>query len=173
MLIDKAKHKARVLSFWAKHGLEATMEAFEVKGRTLYYWRRQLREGGGRLKALNEKSKTPRRRRRRTWPPQVLAQIRHLRTDHPNLGKEKLYLFLKRFCEREGLDCAKPRTIGRIIADAPGKMRSLPVKVRSNGQRVLRKKVAKARKPKGFKSTYPGHCGAFDTVERFIEGYRR
>ena len=35
MLSDKAKHKARVLSFWAKHGLEATMEAFEVKGRTL------------------------------------------------------------------------------------------------------------------------------------------
>ena len=38
---------------------------------------------------------------------------------------------------------------------------------------MLRKKVAKARKPKGFKSAYSGHCGAFDTVERFIEGYRR
>ncbi len=47
MLSDKAKHKARVLSFWAKHGLEATMEDFEVKDCTLYYWRRQLREGGG------------------------------------------------------------------------------------------------------------------------------
>ena len=47
MLSEKAKHKARVLSFWAKHGLEATMEDFEVKGCTLYYWRRQLREGGG------------------------------------------------------------------------------------------------------------------------------
>ncbi len=35
MLSDKAKHKARVLSFWAKHGLEATIEAFEVKDRTL------------------------------------------------------------------------------------------------------------------------------------------
>ncbi len=149
------------------------MEAFEVKGRTLYYWRQQLREGGGRLEALNEKSKTLRRRRRRTWSSLVLAQIRHLRTDHPNLSKEKLYLFLKRFCEREGLVCPKPMTIGRIIADAPGKMRSFPVKVRSNGQRVLRKKVAKARKPKGFKSAYPGHCGAFDTVERFIEGFRR
>ena len=147
MLSEKAKHKARVLSFWAKHGLEATMEAFEVKGRTLYYWRRQLREGGGRLEALNEKSKTPRRRRKRTWSPLVLAQIRHLRTDHPNLSKEKLYIFVKPLCEREGLDCPKPRTIGRIIADAPGNMRSFPVKVRSNGQMVLRKKVAKARKP--------------------------
>ncbi len=69
-----------------------------------------------------------------------------------DLSKEKLYIFVKPMCEREGLDCPKPRTIGRIIADAPGKMRSFPVKVRSNGQRVLRKKVAKARKPKGFKS---------------------
>jgi len=72
---------------------------------------------------------------------QGLAQIQHFRTDHPDLIKEKLYLFHKRFCEREDLVCTKPRTIGRIIAEAPGKMRGFPVKGRSNRQKVLRGKL--------------------------------
>ena len=95
MVSEKAKHRAQVLSFWAKHGLEPTMEAFEVKRRTLYYWRRQLREGDGKLEALNESSKAPHRRRRRFWPEPVLCEIRRLRMLRPNLGKEKLYLIVK------------------------------------------------------------------------------
>ncbi len=60
MVSEKAKHKARVLTFWAKHGAEATEEAFGVKRRTLYYWTGQvMKGGGGKLEALNEGSKPP------------------------------------------------------------------------------------------------------------------
>ena len=150
MLSEKAKHKARVLSFWAKHVLEPTMEAFGVRLRTLYCWKSQLRQDSGKLEALNERSKAPHRRRRRAWPQQVIAEIRRLRAMHPNLGKEKLYPFLKAFCETKGLGCPKSKTIGRIIAEAPDKMRTVPMKVRPNGQRVP-KKVHRPRKPKGFR----------------------
>lgn len=172
MVSEKGKHKARVLSFWAKHGLEATVEAFGVKRRTLYYWRERLMKGGGKPEGLNEKSKAPHRRRRRSWPQSVVAQIRRLRTEHPNLSKEKIYLSLKPFCNTRALGCPKPRTIGRIIAQAPDKMRTVPMKIRPNGHRVT-KKVKRARKPKGFKASSPGHCGAFDTVELFLDGLRR
>jgi len=47
-----------------------------------------------------------------------------------NLSKEKLYPFVKVFCEARRFSCPKPRTIGRIIADQPDKMRSRPVKLR-------------------------------------------
>ena len=113
ILSEKAKHKARVLSFWAKHGVEATEEAFGVKRRTLYCWKEQLMKGGAKLEALSEKSKAPHRRRRRSWSLSVVGEIRRLRTIHPNLGKEKLYPFLKAFCETKDLVCPKAKTIDR------------------------------------------------------------
>ena len=173
MVSEKGKHKARVLSFWARHGLEATEEAFGAKMRTLYYWREQLMKGDGKLEALNERSKAPHRRRRRSWPQAVVAQIRRLRSEHPNLSKEKIYLWLKPFCDRQGLHCPGQRTIGRIIADAPDKMRTVPMKVRPSGKLVARNRTLRARKPKGFRATAPGQCGAFDTVEYFLDGLRR
>ena len=172
MVSEKAKHKARVLSFWAKHGMEATEEAFGVKRRTLYYWKSQLMKGNGKLEALNEGSKAPHKRRSRNWPALVLAQIRRLRTEHPNISKEKIYVSLKPWCDTRDLRCPKPRTIGRIIAGAADKMRTVPTKIRPNGQRVM-KKPKRTRKPKGFTANGPGQCGAFDTVELFLDGLRR
>ncbi len=101
------------------------------------------------------------------------GEIRRLRMLRPNLGKEKLYLIVNPFCSLKGLPCPKPATIGRIIASAPDKMRTVPMKVRPNGKRIARKRVPKPRKPKGFVANSPGHCGAFDTVELFLDGLRR
>lgn len=173
MVSEKGKHKARVLSFWAKHGLEATEEAFGIGRRSLYYWRGQLMQGSGKLEALNERSKAPRHKRRRSWPQAVTSEIRRLRTVHPNFSKEKMYPFLKAFCDARELRCPKGRTIGRIIAEASDKMRTVPIKLRPNGQRVQRKKTYRPRKPKGFVASAPGQCGAFDTVEYFLDGLRR
>lgn len=36
MLTEKAKHKARILVFWEKHGIQATLDAFPVKRPTLF-----------------------------------------------------------------------------------------------------------------------------------------
>ena len=173
MITEQAQRKARILTFWHTHGLKATVEAFGVKHRTLYYWQAQLKQGKGQLEALNPKSKVPKVRRRRLWPPEVIQEIRHLRTAHPNLGKDKLHPFLKTYCTIHNLRCPSDRTVGRLIADAPDKMRTFPVKVRHNGTVVIRKPRKKARKPKHFKATYPGHCGSFDTIEKIIDGTRR
>jgi transposase InsO family protein len=173
MVSDKAQYRYEVLRFWERYGLAPTLEAFKVKRRTLYHWRGQLRIDGGDLEALNEKSRAPRLKRKRLWPKEVTEEIRRLRTLYPNLSKEKLYPAMKLFCEQRKLSCPKARTIGRIIADQPDKMRSRPIKVRSNGQRIERKKRPKGRKPKGYKASAPGQCGAFDTVEYFLDGIRR
>ena len=141
---------------FGRYGLAPTLEAFKVKRRTLYHWRHQLRMDGGDLEALNEKSRAPRLKRKRLWPKEVTEEIRRLRTLYPNLSQEKLYPVMKLFCEQRKLSCPKARTIGRIIADQPDKMRSRPIKVRSNGQRIERKKSPKGRKPKGYKASAPG-----------------
>jgi hypothetical protein len=46
MLTEKAKRKAKILIFWEKHGLEATLDAFPYKRSTLYLWKKQWERGG-------------------------------------------------------------------------------------------------------------------------------
>ena len=173
MVTEAARRRARILAFFHNHGPEATAEAFGMSLRTLARWQQNLRRGNGQLEALNPQSRKPHRCRRRSWPDAITAELRRLRTEHPNLGPDKVALLLVPFAAQRGLPCPKARTVARIIAAAPGKMRVFPVKVRHNGRIVPRQRAVRLRKPKRFVATYPGHCGAFDTVERFIHGCRR
>lgn len=173
MITDKAKHKAEVLSFWQKHGIEATKEAFGVKERTLYLWKNQLKRGQGKLESLNELPRRPHSVRKRDWPFAITNEIKRLRKEHPNLGPDKIAVLFRNSDKLKVLKLPKARTVARIIADTPDKMRSYPIKVRHNGQIVKRVKAKKIRKPKYFAAFHPGHCGAFDTVEKFVHGLRR
>jgi len=171
-MTDKARKKFEILVFWEKHGLPATMDAFKVSRRTLFLWKRQLRNGHGKPTALEEQSRAPVRCRIRAWPLSVLEEIKQLRMQHPNLGKAKLQILLERYCRRHALPIPAVSTVGRLIKDLGG-LRIFPQKVSHFGKirKANRQKVL--RKPKDFKATHPGHCVALDTVERFIHGCRR
>ena len=95
MLTEKAKYKAKVLVFWGKHGLEACLDAFPVKRSTLFLWKKKLKKGGGRLEALNDQKRTPRTKRKRLWPYEIQQEIKRLRQEHPNLGKDKIHILIK------------------------------------------------------------------------------
>lgn len=94
--------------------------------RTLFDWQAKLRAEGGNLAALTPRSTAPKHRRHRQWPAPLMTEIRRLRSDHPNLGKETLHLLLQPFAATHRLPCPSARTIGRLIADAPDKMRRHP-----------------------------------------------
>ena len=113
MISADADARYRILCFWEKHGLLATQEAFKVSRRTLYAWRQRLRSGGGKPAACAPTSTRPHRLRRRVWPAALVDEIRRLRAQHPNLGKEKLHPFLAAWCTRHALRCPSVRTIGR------------------------------------------------------------
>lgn len=172
MITEKAKIKAKVLIFWEKHGLEATLDAFPHKRSTLYLWKKQWEQGGKKIEALNEKSRIPRTKRKRLWPLEIIQEIKSLRNIYPNLGEEKIYPLLLKFCSEKNLFCPKPVTIGRLIHDLGG-LRIFPQKVSHFGKikKMNRQKVL--RKPKDFKALYAGHLVALDTVERFVNGCRR
>ena len=172
MISKKALHKARVLAFWEKHGLKATLDAFEVKRRTLFNWKRQFNQGGRVNIALNEKKRTPKKKRVRIWSEQIIAEIKRLRWLHPNLGKDKVHPELKEFCNTNKLKCPKIATIGRIIKDLGG-LRMYPSKVSHFGKIKPIKRTKVLRKPKDLKAEYPGHLVALDTVERIVWGKRR
>jgi transposase InsO family protein len=172
MITEKALKKAKIIVFWEKHGLATTMEAFGIKRRTLFDWKRKWEEGGKKPEALNEKKRAPQNKRKRIWSEEVIAEIKRQRWEHPNLGKEKLFPILNQFCKTKSIPCPKPQTIGRLIKDMGG-LRMFPQKISHFGKikKINRQKVL--RKPKDFKATYPGHCVSLDTIERFVNGSRR
>ena len=176
MLTEKAKYKAKVISFWEKHGLVATIDAFPVKRSSLFEWKKKLKASGGKLLSLNEKKRTPKHTRKRDWPFEIRQKIKAIRSNPvcPNLGPEKIYPLLVVFCKERGFACPMPATITRIIADDPEKMRIFPQKISHFGKikKTNRQKVL--RKPKeGLKPEYPGHLIALDTIEKFVDGTRR
>lgn len=174
MVTNEAKKRAKILRFWKQYGLRATQDAFAVSRASLFEWKKRLRDGKGRLTSLNVKDKTPRKRRARLWPIEIIRMIKIIRSAHPNLGKEKLHPELKEFCDRQQLLCPSIATIGRLIADDPSKMRMLVSRPSCAGRRKQRMpRKTKARKPKGYVPSRPGECVAFDTVEKVIYGSRR
>jgi hypothetical protein len=94
MITEIALKRCRILAFWEKHGLEATMEAFKVKRRTLFNWKSILNKGGGKIESLNNKKRTPINKRKRLWNSQILEEIKRLRDEHPNLGADKIHPLL-------------------------------------------------------------------------------
>lgn len=171
MITPKALRKAKILAFWEKHGLRAALDAFEVKRRTLFDWKKKWEEGGRKPEALNEKLRTPKTKRKRLWSEEIIAEIKRIRWAHPNLGKEKLYPELLKFCLKSKLLCPKPKTIGRLIRDLGG-LRMYPAKISHFGKvkKANRQKVL--RKPRDFQAKYPGHCVALDTIEKNVWGSR-
>jgi len=171
MITEQAIQRCRILTFWDKHGTSATEEAFSIKRRTLFLWQKKLKEGGGKPEALNPIKRIPKNKRRRVWDCRTLEEIKRLRDKHKNLGKEKLYPLLADFCDVEGLTCPSPSTIGRLVKDLGG-LRDFPKKITGTGKikKADRNKVL--RKPKRFKALYPGHCIAFDTIEKQRSGKR-
>jgi transposase InsO family protein len=172
MISDLAKKRAHIIMFWEKHGLSATTEAFGVKRRTLFNWKRALKQGKGKLESLNTGSRAPTTKRRRSWDYRILEEIKRLRYLHPNLGKEKLHPLLSRFCTELKLGSPSIRTIGRLMIDLGG-LRIVPQRITGTGRVKALIRVATLRKPNGLVATYPGHVVALDTFEEHINGSRR
>jgi transposase InsO family protein len=172
MISEKALKKMRILVFWEKHGIEATMEAFQVKRRTLFKWKKQFKAGGNKIEALNDSSRAPQKKRVRCWDDKIIAEIKRLRWEHPNLGKDKVHPELKEYCRENNLVCPTITTIGRIIKDLGG-LRMFPQKISHLGRARTLKRTKKLRKPKDFKALYPGHLVALDSIEKRIEGSKR
>ena len=167
-----AQHRLKVLDFLDRHGLAATCEAFAVSRRTLYRWKAALRQAGGNPTALVPRSSAPRTRRAPHWPTALVEQIRHLRTEYPNLGKAKVHALLADWCRQHAIPLPSVSTIGRIIAKDPHQMRHAPTRLSHKGRRKPVRRNRKNRQPKGQKHP-PLSVFACDTVIRVRDGIRR
>ena len=167
-----AQRRLAILRFWDTHGLDATRDAFGVSRRTLYRWKKALREADFNPAARTARSSAPQRRRQPRTDPRLGAEIRRLRTLYPNLGKDKLHVLRRPWCEDKGLPLPSASTIGRIVGRAPDKMRFAPARLDFRGRVKPLRRHLKSRKPQGVKPA-PLPCLATDTLERVRDGIRR
>ena len=164
-----ALNRLKILIFFDKHGLTATLDAFDVSRRTLYRWKAVQVKSNGSLAALAGKSSAPQRRRQSGISALIVQQIRVLRTQYPNLGKAKLHVLLKPWCHAQGLALPSVSTIGRIIARAPDKMRHAPQRLNAKGRPKSVRRFTRLRKPKNIEAI-PMSLWAVDTIERICDG---
>ena len=168
----EAKKRLKIIKFFDKYGLEATIEAFGVSRRTIYRWKSLLKKSKNNITSLTPQSTAPKQTRKPTIDKDIVDEIKRLREKYPNLGKAKLHVILKPWCQENNHTLPSESTIGRVIARDKNKMRLFPQRIDSKGRVKPKKKEVKNRKPKGLKSA-PMHLWAVDTIQRVTAGMRR
>ena len=112
------ERRLKIINFFGEHKAKATEDAFGVSRSTVYLWKKQLRDGGGKLVALAPRSRAPRRRISRSVSHEIIRFIEWYRTEHPGVGKQTIKPALDQFCQRKGLRSVSESTIGREIGRA-------------------------------------------------------
>jgi len=95
MVSKEANKRYKIVLFYEKFGLEATLQAFEISKRTLYRYKSLFKKAKNKIEALEPKSKAPKHKRKSTVLRETIVQIKILREKYPKLGKAKLYHLLK------------------------------------------------------------------------------
>lgn len=172
MITKTAKQRKKILIFWREYGLKATQDAFTASRSTLYAWWKTYKDSGFQEVSLNPGSQAPKRRRKRDIHPKIIQEIKRLRLEVcPNLGKDKVKIFLDRFCEKKSLKPISASTIGRIIKAQ--RIYHHRQKISHYGKIKIIKRAKKLRKPVSFKSQAIGDLIEIDTIVKFDLGIKR
>lgn len=153
---ESAIKKAKILSHAHKHGIQSTIDAFNVGRSSIFRWRKKLDDSHGHIGTLSNKSRAPKRRRSRILNPLLEEKIIDLRTQFPGIGKSQIYHQIKYAIK------TSESTVGRTICDLKKRGR-LPL--RGQKPKKVSKNITRIRRPKkiGFE---------IDTVVRHVNGIK-
>ena len=172
MITTKAEQRKKIIIFWRKYGLQATTDAYGVSRSTLYHWYKVYKESGYVTASLDPGSQAPIKRRKRIIDSKIISEIKRLRLEVcPNMGKDKVKIFLDEYCQKNDLDNISTSTIGRIIKDR--RIYHQRQKITHFGKIKVIKRTKKLRKPKDFTASEVGDLIEIDTIVRFDWGIKR
>ncbi len=172
MITTKAETRKKILLFWRQYGLKPANDAYGVSRSTLYDWWRIYRDSGYVLSSLDPGSQAPIRRRKRIIDHRIIAEIKRLRLEVcPNMGKDKVKIFLDEYCEGNKIKTVSASTVGRIIKDK--RIYHQRQKVTHFGKIKPVKRTKKLRKPKDFTADNMGDLIEIDTIVKFDWGIKR
>ena len=112
---QQAQFKLKVIQFQKQYGIEAAVDAFGISRRSIYRWKKKLKESGGKLTSLIPDSREPRRKRKMMTDWRIISFIRKIRKKRGRIGKEKIKPLLDEYCRQSNLKSISISTIGKII----------------------------------------------------------
>jgi transposase InsO family protein len=154
---DVAKFRLHVIEFSDRHGVKATLDAFNVKRSTFFYWKKKYKDSGKRLISLVPKSTRPKTSRKMEVDWRLIAFIKEVRKEYGNQGARIIKPFLDEYAL--SLDISP---IGRTTIEKVIRRRRFTFETRTKAKRKT--KYAKLRTRKSPKVKTPGYIEV-DTIE--------
>jgi len=168
---DVAQVRHDIIEFSRKHGIQATIDAYGLSRRTLFRWRKCLKDSRGRLETLLPASTKPHSTRKMLTHPKISTFIKEQRETISHLGKEKIKPLLDEYCKENGLETISISTIGKVIKRHqlfPKNKRVYHNPESGFAKRTIRYKTKVKRSPKVQDAGYI----EIDTITRFIQGIK-
>jgi len=169
-----AIQKLKIINFYASHGEISTKEAFGVDRKVISRWKTRLNNSDGKLASLVPFSTKPVSVRIPTTRPEIVDFIKGQREAHFRIGKEKLKVFLDRYCEENYIPKISISTIGNIIKRHNffyQDQRKVYHDPSSGWAQRGRKKTKRLRIKHSFHPNYFGYILS-DSVERITDGIK-
>jgi putative transposase len=163
-LSPKAQERLRLLKarrLQHQRGLSGVeiARALGVSRASLYRWERRVEREG--LKGLEERSRRPKRVRRRMWREELVSAVQRWREQYPRWGKENLAVLLK----LEG-HVASVSTVGRILSRLKGRgLLNDPPRRRVTMHKRQAARPYARRKPREYAARKAGDLVQVDTME--------
>jgi transposase InsO family protein len=161
-LSRQARARLAMLDWHRAHGANVSLTArrFGVSRPTVYRW--LARFDRLHLEHLEDRPRTPRRRRRPTWTIAELVAVRELRGRYPRWGKDKLVVLLR----REGV-ALSTSMVGRILGRLrrSGELGEPLGRRRISARKRPWRRPYAMRKPAGWAVERPGDLVQLDTLD--------
>lgn len=171
---EVANQKLKIINFYNQYGEKATTTALGVDRKVVSRWKARLNNSHGKLGSLVPLSTKPINVRVPTTRPEIVDFIKTQREEHFRIGKEKLKVFVDRYCEELGISTVSESTIGNIIKRHNffhQDQRKIYHDPASRWAQKERKKTKKLRIKHSFHPNYFGYILS-DSVERITDGIK-
>ena len=112
---EVACERLRILEFYQEYGEKATLKAFGVNRKTIWVWRKRLKQGRNQLFSLVPFSTKPKTTRRMEVDLRIIEYIKSLRETYYRLGKRKIKPLVDEYCLKLGIKSISVSTIGKVI----------------------------------------------------------
>ena len=159
-LTREAKRRLSAVDWHRAHGSNVALTArhFGRSRSTIYDWLKRTESG---VRALEDRSRKPRRVRQPTWSTELEAKVLKLREENPRWGKDKLTPILR----REGTEVSVSM-VGRILSRLKRQGRMPPATL-ADPCIVRRPQIRPyaVRKPKDYLVQAPGDLVQVDTKD--------
>ena len=112
---EVANQRMKIIKFYEEYGEAAAKQAFGADRKVVNRWRKRLSDSGGKLASLIPTSTKPVSVRQPQTRAEIVEFIKSQREKHFRIGKEKLKVFVDKYCQENYIPTVSVSTIGNIV----------------------------------------------------------